>query len=182
LVDIHLFVFLVHLNYLSLFTYIFGFNQKWHFYPQWQCKASIELILFVFDGSEDWLTALCLLGRCSRIWVTPSALIMLIIFEIGSYFKSGLAWNTILLFVLPLIADMTGMLYCTEALVKIGSQKLFVQTGLESTISASWLNKIRGLSTVSSLFQFFVVWWLLLKPEVNYQDSHSRFLRENFPQ
>jgi hypothetical protein len=33
----------------------------------------------------------------------------LVIFEIWSCFVSGLAWTVILLFVLPLVARMTGM-------------------------------------------------------------------------
>jgi membrane-associated HD superfamily phosphohydrolase len=34
---------------------------------------------------------------------------LLVIFEIWSCFVSGLAWTVILLFVLPLVARMTGM-------------------------------------------------------------------------
>jgi hypothetical protein len=49
----------------------------------------------------------------------------------------GLAWSTVLLFVLPHIAGMKGMCHYTQQLVEMGSGKLFAQTGLELQSSLS---------------------------------------------
>jgi hypothetical protein len=45
--------------------------------------------------------ALYLLGKCSTTQITLPALFALVTLEIGSCFKPGLAWTTVLLFVLP---------------------------------------------------------------------------------
>jgi hypothetical protein len=46
--------------------------------------------------------------------------------EIGSLFLP-LAWNIILLFMLPCFAGMTGMNHYAQPLVKMGSLELFAQ-------------------------------------------------------
>jgi hypothetical protein len=45
---------------------------------------------------------------------------MLVMFKIGSYFMPWLAWTSVLLFVFPCMAGMTGMSHCTQLLVEMG--------------------------------------------------------------
>jgi hypothetical protein len=66
------------------------------------------------------LRALCLLGRCSTTWTTPSDLCALVIFEIGSCLMAA-----ILLFVPLHIAGMTGEGHQAQPLVKmVGARRV----------------------------------------------------------
>jgi hypothetical protein len=73
---------------------------------------------------EDELKALCLLSMHSTTWVTPPALSVLVIFEIGSHFMPRPVWIAIL-FVFSHIAGITGIYHCTQTLVEMGSHELF---------------------------------------------------------
>jgi hypothetical protein len=46
-------------------------------------------------------------SRCSTAWAMPAALFVLVIAEIRSHFSPGLAWTTVLLFMLPAVGRMT---------------------------------------------------------------------------
>jgi hypothetical protein len=48
----------------------------------------------------------------------PPALFALVIFRTGSYFMAMQDWTTILLFVLPLVAEMTGMHHCAQLFIE----------------------------------------------------------------
>jgi hypothetical protein len=79
----------------------------------------LSLLALIGDVSIFWLMllgvelrALRLLSRHATILTTPTALLALVIFEIQSYFMPRPAWITILLFVLPFVAQMTDGCHC----------------------------------------------------------------------
>jgi hypothetical protein len=84
---------------------------------------------------------LLLLGSYSTIWATPTALFMLVIFELGSHFTSRPAWTAVLLLVLPHITGMTDMHHCNQPLVEMGSCECFAWSGLQLWSSWSLLSK-----------------------------------------
>jgi hypothetical protein len=59
-------------------------------------------------GTGIWTQGLCLPGRFPITWDMLPALFALVTFEIGSHILPGLAW-TVLLIMLPAIADMASM-------------------------------------------------------------------------
>jgi hypothetical protein len=63
---------------------------------------------FFFAELEVELSTSYLLDIFSTTWTTLPALYALVIFEVGSYFRLGLAWTMTLLCVTPCIARMTG--------------------------------------------------------------------------
>jgi hypothetical protein len=76
-----------------------------------------------------------LASRHSTTGATLPALLNLVIFEVGSDFIPRSAWITILLFVHPLIAGMTGAHHYAQTFVEMGYQELFAQAGLEPKYS-----------------------------------------------
>jgi hypothetical protein len=58
-------------------------------------------VIYFFAVLEFELRAQHLLGRHSTTWSTPPALFAPFMSEIGSHFMPGLAWTTVLLFMLP---------------------------------------------------------------------------------
>jgi hypothetical protein len=45
-----------------------------------------------------------------------------------------LAWTTILLFVLPCVAGVTGVYHCAQLLLEMGAHEFFAQTGFNLCI------------------------------------------------
>jgi uncharacterized membrane protein YdbT with pleckstrin-like domain len=65
------------------------------------------------------------------------ALFALVIYEIESLYFPRLPWTTILLFVLPMVAGMTGIPPHRALSVEMGSPELFAQAGLKLQSSGS---------------------------------------------
>jgi hypothetical protein len=94
------------------------------------------------------LRALCLQGKNSTFWVTPLALFVLVILEIGSHFLPTLSWTTNFLFytshfMLPTVAGMTGVCHCAQLLVEMGSCELLFWAGLKPQFS--WFQPPKNL-------------------------------------
>jgi hypothetical protein len=71
------------------------------------------------------LTSL-LVGRHSTIWTTPSALFVLVNFEIGSHFMLLASWTTVLPFVLLHITGLTGAGHHAQPFTEMGVLRSFL--------------------------------------------------------
>jgi hypothetical protein len=70
-----------------------------------------------FGSTGGWTQSLMLARQIRYCLATLPALV---IFEMGSLFVLRPAWTTILLFVLPWVARMTGASHCNQPLVEMG--------------------------------------------------------------
>jgi hypothetical protein len=83
---------------------------------------------------------------------------VLVNFKIGYHFMLWSTWTTILLFVLPCVASMTGASHHTQSLVETRSCELFCQVQLPTAILpiyTSQVTRTTGMSPHARLSRMF---------------------------